>query len=142
MNWGKSIIIAFVLFAGFIATLVTVCMRQDVNLVSKDYYQEELAYQEQILRMDNLKDLDQKPVIQRSGNFIEVEFKQFNQIKNGQMKLFSPSDPGKDKLYLLRASESNKQYIAVDDVAKGMYRARMQWEMNGKEYYIETVVNI
>jgi hypothetical protein len=40
MNWGKWIIVSFVLFAGFIGTLVTVCVRQDISLVSKDYYKE------------------------------------------------------------------------------------------------------
>lgn len=142
MNWGKWIIVAFVLFAGFIATLVTVCMRQEVNLVSKDYYSEELAYQEQIVRMNNVNQLDRKPAIQKTGTFLTIDFDQFNEIENGKLKLFSPSDPKKDKVYTLKASEENQQLIPIDDVAKGMYRAQMQWVMNGKEYFIEAVVNI
>jgi hypothetical protein len=142
MNWGKWIIVAFVLFTGFIATLVVVCMRQDVNLVSKDYYNEELAYQEQIVRLNNVSQLDEKPAIQKAGAFLSIDFAQFNKIENGKLKLFSPSDPKKDKVYILKASEVNEQLIPIDDVAKGMYRAQMQWSMNGKEYFIETVVNI
>ena len=142
MSWGKWIIIAFVLFAGFIATLVTVCMRQDISLVSKDYYQEELAYQAQILRMNNVNQLDQKHVIQKSGNFLEIGFNQFSKIEKGQLKLFSPSDPKKDKTYMLISAEGTKQLLPLDNVAKGMYRARMQWAMNGKEYYFEAVINI
>ena len=57
MNWGKSIILAFVLFAGFIATLVVVCVREDISLVSKDYYKEELLYQDQIQRLNNASQL-------------------------------------------------------------------------------------
>jgi hypothetical protein len=142
MNWGKWIFVAFVLFAAFIATLVTACLRQDVNLVSKDYYKEELAYQQQIERMNNLSQLDNKPVIQRSEEFLEVEFTQFRNVQNGYLKLFSPSDPNKDKVYVLKASEDTTQRFSIDDVAKGMYRARMQWIMNGKEYFLETVINI
>jgi hypothetical protein len=142
MNWGKWIVIAFILFAGFIATLVTVCMRQDVNLVSKDYYKDELAYQQQILRINNVNQLHHKPIIQKSGDFLEVNFIQFKEVENGQIKLFSPSDPKKDKLYALESSEATKQFFPIEDVAKGMYRARMQWVMNGKEYYLETVINI
>jgi hypothetical protein len=42
MSWGKWIVVSFLLFAGFIATLVTICMKEDVGLVSSSYYDEEL----------------------------------------------------------------------------------------------------
>jgi hypothetical protein len=142
MNWGKWIIVAFVLFTGFIAILVTVCMRQEINLVSKEYYREELAYQDQILRMNNANKLDKKPAIQKAGTFLTIDFDHFNKIENGKLKLFSPSDPKKDKVFILNASEGNQQSIPVDNLAKGMYRAQMQWNMNGQEYFVETVVNI
>jgi hypothetical protein len=142
MNWGKWIVVAFVLFAGFIATLVTVCMRQEISLVSKDYYREELAYQEQILRLNNARQLDKKPTIQKAGMFLSIDFEQLNEIETGKLKLFSPSDPKKDRIYTLETSEKTQQLIPIDDVAKGMYRAQMQWMMNGKEYFIETIVNI
>ena len=51
MNWGKSIVLSFVLFAAFIVTLVTVCLRQDISLVSKEYYKEELQYENQLTRL-------------------------------------------------------------------------------------------
>ena len=63
MNWGNGIIFSFVLFAIFIAILVTVCVRQDISLVSSDYYQEELKYQDQITRINNTSKLDTQPVI-------------------------------------------------------------------------------
>ena len=49
MNFGKWIVVAFVFFSLFIGTLVTVCVRQDISLVSTDYYKEELIYQDQRL---------------------------------------------------------------------------------------------
>ncbi len=141
MNWGKWIIVSFVLFAGFIGTLVTVCMREEVGLVSKDYYQEELAYQDQIIRISNTNQLEQKPVIQKTGNFIEITFEQFSEIENGALKLFRPSDAGMDRIFELK-TQGKKQIFPVDELKKGMYRARMQWTMNGKEYYMEEVINI
>lgn len=142
MNWGKWIIVAFVLFAAFIATLVTVCMRQEVSLVSTDYYREELAYQDQILRLNNVNQLSQRPVIRKSGAFLSIHFDQFSEVEHGALKLFSPSDPNKDKVYKLDPSGGTEQLIPLDHVAKGMYRARMQWVMNDKEYFLETIVTI
>jgi hypothetical protein len=142
MNWGKSIVLAFILFAGFIATLVTVCIRQDVSLVSKDYYRDELAYQDQIRRVNNANALSQKPIIQKVGNSLEIRFNQFGNIEKGVLKLFRPSDSTMDRVFALKAQNADMQSFPIDDLQKGMYKARMQWQMNGKEYYIETIINI
>ena len=42
MNWGHKIIIVFVVFAAGILTLVTKSMRTRVDMVTPDYYGEEL----------------------------------------------------------------------------------------------------
>ena len=68
MDFGKWIVVAFVLFAVFIGTLVTVCVRQDISLVSKEYYKEELAYQDQIVRIANTEKLGLKPKITKVNN--------------------------------------------------------------------------
>ena len=52
------------MFAAFIATLVTVCLRQDISLVTREYYKEELNYQAQINRIAHTTMLSEKPSIQ------------------------------------------------------------------------------
>jgi hypothetical protein len=75
MNWGKSIILAFVLFAVFIGVLVTVCVRQDISLVSRDYYDEELDYQSKMDGARNAAGLSQKPEINLTeGQSLRVTF--------------------------------------------------------------------
>ena len=140
MNWGKWIIVSFVLFAGFIITLVTVCMRQEINLVSKDYYQDELAYQEQITRISNTSSLAEKPLIALVGKK-ELEVKISQPIDGGELMLFCPSDPKMDRKFPLSLS-GNKQLINVGSVKNGMYRAKMYWSANGKDYFFETVISI
>jgi hypothetical protein len=142
MNWGKSIILAFVLFAVFIGTLVFICVRQDVSLVSKDYYQEEIAYQQQIDRLQNANALSIKPQMSISGNVLEIRFNLFSSIQQGELKLFRPSNGRFDKKFALGNSPDSAQRFDVSAMPKGMYRARMQWSMNGKEYFIEDIVHI
>jgi hypothetical protein len=143
MNWGKSIVVSFILFAGFIATLVTVCVREDISLVSKDYYNEELVYQNQIVRMQNTNALDKRPAIKvLNPTTIQVDFNQFNEVEKGELKLFRPSDSTMDRKFELRSSDTSVQLFPIDVLHKGMYRARMQWTMNGKEFFIEQVIYI
>ena len=139
MNWGKWIIVSFVLFAAFIATLVTVCMRADVGLVSKDYYKEELEFQKQITRMENTSALASKPTILAGDGRIEIAF-DFREFEKGELMLFRPSDARLDKKFQLQTSTSELQQFPTDKIDPGMYRARMQWTMKGKEYFYEQVI--
>ena len=92
MNWGKSIVLAFVLFAIFIGVLVTVCVRQDISLVTRDYYKEDLDYQSQMDRERNAEQLSEKPKIELVDNqSLRVAF-DFSKFDAGKLVLYSPSD--------------------------------------------------
>lgn len=143
MNWGKSIILAFLLFISFIATLVTVCVRQDVNLVTKDYYKEELVYQRQIDRMAHTAMLEQKPEIAiEEGYLLKVTYRDFNKLNEGVIQLFRPSDPAMDKEFELRKSPDDVQFFSTAGMNKGMYRARVRWTMDGEDYFLEQVIHL
>lgn len=142
MNFGNWIVVAFILFAVFIGTLVTVCVREDVNLVSKDYYQQELLYQDQIQRLNNTSNLAEKPELKVVGQRLQVAFSQWDNIDNGELKLFCPSNPKMDRNFPLIPSDDRVQSFQVETLQKGMYRAKLTWKMNGKEFYVEEVVYI
>ena len=137
MNIGKWIVVAFVLFGGFIAALVTVCMKQDINLVSKDYYTEELAYQQQIVRVNNTKTLVAKPAMKIENNELQVMFGN-NAVESGSIELFCPSNPSNDASFEL--STNTSQHFSLKSLPGGMYRAKLKWTMNGKEYYQEEII--
>jgi hypothetical protein len=140
MSWSKGILAAFVFFALFIITLVVICVRQEVNLVSNDYYQEELAYQQQIERMRNASMLHRKPVISVEDNFVQIDSLDFNLIENGRLDLFCPSNVRFDKSFAL--SKSALQKFELGTAKKGLYKARLSWTKNGKEFFIEQPITI
>jgi hypothetical protein len=140
MNFGKWIVVAFVLFALFIGTLVAVCVRQDINLVSASYYNEELKYEDQIVRINNTNRLSEKPTIAKVHNSVEVKFAQDLKVKKGELRLFCPSNPAMDKAFTL--SSDNQQSFDILSLHGGMYKARLLWEMGGKEYFVEQIIYI
>ena len=143
MNWGKSIVLSFVLFAAFIGTLVTVCLRQDISLVSKEYYKEELQYENQLTRLKNFSQLKSKPVIKvLENNTIQITFDRFDNMEKGELRLFRPSDSSKDKKYSIVPTSNATQEFPTTGLAPGMYRAKMLWTMNGKEFFVEEVIFI
>ncbi len=143
MNWGKSIIAAFILFAVFIAVLVTVCVRQDVSLVAKDYYRDELEYDEQLARMRNADELPIRPSFAvGTDNALEVRFERFADVEKGEVYLFCPSDARRDQRFELKAGSLPVQRFALNNVPHAMYKARMFWTMEGKEFFVEHLINL
>lgn len=142
MNWGRSIILAFVLFAAFIASLVVICARQDVSLVTRNYYEEELRYQQQIDRIVDTDKLEVKPQIEVEKGVVKISYPDFGQIQEGALVLFRPSDASQDRVFELTPSRAPVQYFPTEGLSNGMYRAKLKWTMNGKEFYLEQVVEL
>ena len=140
MNWGKWIVVSFILFAIFIGVLVTVCVRQNINLVAIDYYKQELDYQNQIERNKNTQALTVRPQIVIVNNALQISFKEFNHVKNGELKLFRPSDAAYDLKFELKPTTDTLQVFDLQTSQKGMYKAQLKWSMNDKEYYLEETV--
>jgi hypothetical protein len=140
MNFGKWIVVAFILFAGFIATLVTVCVRQNIPLVTSDYYKEELKYQEQIERSNNAGALADIPVITINNQRLQLDYLMLPAVRNARVNLFRPSDPELDQNFMIEESAATSQSFEIHKPQPGLYRARMTWEQAGKEYYIEKVI--
>jgi len=137
MNFGKWIVLSFVLFALFIGTLVWLCVREDISLVSKDYYKEELDYQKQIERQQNTLQLQQKPTVKLVNQSLQVEVAK---IEKGNLKLFCPSNSKMDRQF--EFSSSNQQTVNVSSLQKGKYIVKLFWQSEGKEFYYEQEIFI
>ena len=140
MNFGKWIVVAFVLFAGFIATLVTVCVRQDIPLVTKEYYKEELAYGEQMDRISRTNSLTDKPQIVLKDHNLTITYNRFAEITAGEVVLFRPSDPSLDQRFQLDPGSADVREIQLQQAVPGLYKARLSWEQQGQEYFIEKII--
>lgn len=138
MNWGQSIVLAFVLFAVFIGSLVVVCLRQDVQLIAPDYYQQELVYQKQLERMNNANLLAVQPVLRVSTGWLSVEYAMMADTQQGTLELFRPSDERFDRNFKLTGEV--EQRLDVRSLPPGLYKARLRWTMQGKEYFLEEVI--
>jgi len=141
MNWGKGIVVSFILFATFLAVMVTIMMRQDIGLVSKQYYREDLSYQEQYERKQNTENLEIKPEISLFGeNYLRISFPSGARVEEGDVKLFRPSGDEYDQNFELQASSDSVQQFLLNPLERGVYRAKLTWKMEGKEYYFEKVI--
>lgn len=136
MNFGKWIVVAFIFFAAFIGTLVTVCVRQDVNLVSKEYYQDELQYQQKLDKMNNANHLAHQPAIEVTNGSIKVSFTNDDAAQKGTLKIQRPSNIKLDREFSLQPHQATQEFN-LGNWEPGLYRASLSWTANNKEYFIE-----
>lgn len=140
MNWGKWIVVSFILFAMFIGTLVYVCVREDISLVANDYYKQELDYQKQIERDKNTLALTVQPDISVVNSSLQISYSELNTMQKGELKLFRPSNAASDLIFEIKTTSDTVLVFDLRDREKGMYKAQLKWSMNNKEYYLEKTV--
>ncbi|MCX7743396.1 MAG: FixH family protein [Flavobacteriales bacterium] len=146
MNWGKGITITIILFVSFIMYLVFTCMKQtDINLVSADYYEQEVAYQQVIDKKNNLEKLGGKPVVSvLSPHQLVVDMSELSSWDHseGNIYMFRPSNPSLDQQFNLSLDQNGKQVLTMNQLASGKWIAKISWSRLGTEYYYEQTVMV
>ncbi|MFD2933483.1 FixH family protein [Spirosoma flavum] len=136
MNWGKSIILVFVLFAGFIGTLVYLMTRQHVDLVSDNYYQNEIEYQQHIDRVANARH-NSSTTMTYQADQQQVIFVLPSTLQKGEITFYRPSDSQQDFRITIPAKHPTRQVIPTKALAKGNWRVQFTWSDGQLEYYKE-----
>ncbi|MBC3540106.1 FixH family protein [Rufibacter sediminis] len=131
------IILAFIFFACYIGFMVYGAMQSEVNLVSKDYYAEELAYGQRMKQVEQAQQLETPISIISAPAAGQLVIKFPNDLAKakGTVHLFRPSDVNLDVVVPLALSEDGLQYISTAILKKGLWRVQLSGEMNGKQYY-------
>ena len=138
MNWGNKIMLSFSVFVAIIITMVVVSMKQDVFLVSEDYYDKEVKYQTQIDKMQLTS--DEKAIVVISKNTDHVQFDFSDVPEKGEILFFRPSDATKD--FKVAVMKEKRQSLSKTNLEKGYWKMKISWSANGKDYYTEKSVVI
>jgi hypothetical protein len=101
MNWGRSLILVFVLFAAFMGYLVYRASGTHFDLVSKDYYRDELRYQDKIDGFRNAASMDAVNMLIDSLGNLQIRFpdQMRGKTMEGDLWLYCKTDAAKDYVY-------------------------------------------
>ena len=141
-NWGSGIALLYITFAGAIIGMVVYSFRQKIDLVTPEYYAEELAYQSQIDKMNRVRELEKAidwKVMAEGIRFMFPETMKAGEIA-GTITLFKPSDNTADKQFEIQVDSTGSQWIDVSKLAGGKYKLKLDWSNQGQTYYQEGVV--
>ncbi|MEI6184278.1 MAG: FixH family protein [Bacteroidota bacterium] len=143
MNWGNRMLLVFALFACFIIFLVYKCINTKFDLVSKDYYKDELRYQDKIDGKLNAAALSNINVEQNSDAVVISLPKEQNGMKvNGEVFFYCPTNSEKDKHFPLATDAEGKQSIDKKLLSKAGYKVKITWDIDKKKFYSEKDITI
>jgi nitrogen fixation protein FixH len=138
INWGTSIVIAIAAFMGFILFFVikmSVNSEYDHDLVATEYYKNELLFQEEIDKENNLKKLITPIVIKQEPAGITIVFPADLKPKNiqGKVFLYRPSNEKLDIEIPLSIS-SNILFLPKKDLVGGRWNIIIDFTHQGTAY--------
>ena len=136
MNWGRAIILIFILFASGIGYLVYKATQTEFDLVEDDYYEKELNYQSFIDQRNRAIEKGMEIQFQSTATEVLLSVSNTNQsIQNGSVLFYDATNRENDRTFELPFSEDahwiiSKDKLSKSAVSKGAYTVKMSWVIN------------
>ena len=141
MNWGKGIVITFIAFIAIMVTMVVISVRMEgIELVTENYYEEEIKYQEQIDKETSTLALNREAL--KFDGSAKALILDLPIGAKGTLNLFRPSDIKLDQELPVEILEAGEKSVYIGDLKAGYWKVQLSWEENGESYYQEKKINL
>ena len=136
INWGTKIAIFYLSFVAGMMYLVVRSSQQSIDLVSEDYYADELQYQQRIDQTKRTAALSAPPEIVLEHDVITVKLPaEFNgKTVNGKILLYCPSSASDDQQIGFSTREGIAR-LSVPEKNSGYHEVQVSWEAAGERYF-------
>lgn len=143
LHWGNYIAIFFTCFVVFMLWLISKTFSINTELVSEDYYDKEIAYQQKIDKLSNVRRLNAAVQVIQTEDSIQFIFPEAyaHTTVTGIIKLYRPSDISKDKTFSITRI-NNRQTFSKKEFIKGNYVVHVDWKGNTIPFYTEETLYI
>jgi hypothetical protein len=138
MSWGYKILLVYGVFVAGILFMVVKSSRQKMDLVTTDYYEKELKYQEKIDEFGRANALSAPLRYEVNNDLLKIYFpKDFAGKKvEGIAELYCPSNQDRDVKKTFAIQDTALE-LAIPAVNRGQYELHITWQVEGVSYYYE-----
>ncbi len=140
-SWGHGIVIALGSFIAFILFLIFVFSNgmKNSELISDNYYQDELVYQETIDAKNNAEDLAEKPAFRQSKAGITLTFPKSIAPQDSKVEfhLFRTDDSNLDVKKEVELNGNGQFLIPAKVIFPGSYTLILKWENYKTPYQVD-----
>ena len=143
MSWGNKILIVFICFATLMGTLVYKCTQQSFELVSKDYYSDELRYQDKIDGTINANKISDVTISQDENTlFIQFPKELIGQKLSGVIWFYCTAKASNDRKIPITIDSEAHMRIDKESVVKTKYLVKISWQVGKQMYFKEIAISV
>ncbi|REC52362.1 MULTISPECIES: FixH family protein [Chryseobacterium] len=140
-NWGHGVIIALASFMIFILSMMFLFPNGQKNseMVTDNYYEEELKYQDVIDAKKRADELKEKPVYSQSPAGIRITFpKDYNNSNTSVKFVLNRTDDQNLDVHKTVQLDANQSFLIPAQVLKlGNYTLRLSWTKDKTDYRMD-----
>ena len=141
MDWGKGILLTIIGFVALMITMVVISVRMDgIELVTDNYYEEEIKFQDQIDKENSALKLDREVISYDAAS--KTVLLDLPSGASGKLQLFRPSDSNLDQVLSFTTAEEGQTAIPVGNLKAGYWKFQLNWTEVGKDYYEEKKIDL
>ncbi|SMC35999.1 FixH family protein [Moheibacter sediminis] len=137
-TWGHGIMVALGCFMIFILSLIF--FSGDMGeMVTEDYYEKTINYQDDIDAVNRANALAVKPQITQQANGFMIHFDEA--VQSGDVFFLRSENSKKDIVQPLKLNAKNEMLIHSVDLINGEYEVSLRWKQNNQNYLVKERVN-
>ena len=143
-HWGNALILVFIVFAAGMSYMVIRSFQTPVNLVTKNYYEEELRYQDKINEENNASKISNINIEQNEQSVIVSFPKEIVRKKiNGNIYFYCAADGKRDLNFKIDVDTSGKQSISKREIFPNTsYKIKFTYKADTTTYFSEKDIRI
>lgn len=144
--WPYAIVATFVFFAGYIGYLVQQAMRSGTELVSADYYQQELRHQQRMESEARTAALPAPVQLRHEAAArrltVQLPAALAGQKVRGYIRFFRPSNQQLDFSVPLLPDATLRQQLSTGQLQPGYWRVRLDFTAGTQAYFVEEKIRV
>lgn len=143
MNWGHKITVVFIIFVLGISYLVYRTSLETQDLVTTNYYEKELKYQDRIDAIELASNLSAPVTAVSENGIVFINFpKEFNdKVVTSNIQLYCSFNAKNDEDFKLEITNGTAAF-KIKSSQEGIYTLKIEWSSEGKNYYSEKSIYI
>jgi hypothetical protein len=137
--WPYGIGAFFILLFCGMTTVVVIAATHQESLVTDNYYEQELKFQDQMDSAARARKCDARVQLEPAAGklLVAVPAPQLAQRFSGTIQFYRPSAPELDRSVALAPGADGSQLVDVSRLAGGLWYVRVKWSAGGQDYFLE-----
>jgi len=142
--WPLGIVLAFAIFIAGMATAVAIAITHRDTMVSENYYEQELRFQDQINAAARAKISGATIVHDASVRKVNVRLPASPAAEktSGTIEFYRPAAAELDRTFPLVLKADGTQSLDVSNLAAGSWIVRLRWTAGGQDFYLEQKISV